>query len=199
MLVQGDDIIVDALCIMESWRSPGRYRPVAVDWRGTRYAVRHEEASNGGRAHYTLSPWQERDGEFPTSVIEYGAQYVEDRDARNRHGQRIAISQFVLAPLAALVGFLPGLLQEKIEHSVGIGRLSATSASLLLEKGVILVLGTLSVLHLCTHAVFSGELENLPWVVPPLIVDQILRRSAFDEEPPRTFGFFEWLWPPRWF
>jgi len=189
-------MIVEAAVAMPEWRA-SRFRPTVVLFEGERFAVRAHHHESRGPHRYELELWPDEGVEPPGAVVEYDADFVRRRGQRQSVERASGVLSLATVPITPLLGFLPSAWKTRLERRFGLHAVAATNASITLEKIAATLCGVLSVIHLSTGGLSTGELVHALWLTPLLVLDGVMRLDAMMKAETPPPGFLEWLIPTR--
>lgn len=144
---------------------------------------------------YLLELWPDDLRDRPRAVVNYGAAYVQGRDADRHQAAKAGRATATLALLGPLVGFLPRSLKLRWHETYGLHPLVATRQSVFLEYLGMLASGALAVIAVFTRA-FGGSLFWFVFASAVLGIDWLARSHAVATDSLDQPGFYEWVWNP---
>ena len=174
---------------MDGWEVR-RHRHALIRFEGRTWRVARKTVILTGAIRYELVPWSPAELELTGPEIDYGPDFVAQRDRANLTERRRGRSARLLRCISPLIGFLGARTKGRLEAVYRIDPVAATWHSLYVEYFVVL-----ASLALTTIGMISG---GFPWV--PFLpfaalaaVDSLVRwdRIIGEERPPP--GFYEWL------
>lgn len=192
-VIVGDNrVIVVSRARMESWRVRS-YRQTQVRFEGRNWRIAETAFAPPDSTRYTLVPWEGNDHDVIGLTIEYGPDYVANRDRAAKQDNRHRRASGWLRYVAPFTGFLSARIKDRLEVSYGIDPVATTKQSVIMET--LAIMGGFVVAQI---GMVTGVIAAPPFFAFSLLLlpDAAVRwdRVLAEQRPPP--GFYEWLF--RW-
>jgi len=189
VIVHPDRLIVISRANMDAW-TVRSHRQLLVRFEGRNWRIAETSVVPPDSTRYTLAPWEAGDHVIVGSTIDYGPEYVAERDRAAAHSDRHRRASGRMRLVAPFTGFLSARIKGRLEVSHGIDPVASTKQSVIMETIVILQLfGAMQVAMMTGAFPYLPCLEGALFLIPDAAVrwDRVL---AEVRPPP---GFYEWL------
>jgi hypothetical protein len=181
---------------MEHWEVR-KYSHTLIRFEQRGWRIARKSMGYSLALRYELVPWAPGPLEPIGREIEYGPDYIRERDrdlADRRHTARIGTGLWLLSPL---IGLLGARTKQRLEERYGIDPVATTRASLCAEAALLLVTAALLTLsHLV--GVAGGALfddRKLLFVALVCALDLLFRYHSVLAETRYPPGLLQWVVP----
>jgi hypothetical protein len=182
-------LIVISRARMDVWRTR-TYRQTQIRFEGRNWRIAEVALAPPDATRYTLVPWDDNDHDVIGLTIEYGPDYVANRDrtaARDNRSRRVTGALRLVAPFT---GFLSARIKDRLEVSYGIDSVATTKQSVIMET--IAIMGGFVVAQI---GMITGVVPYPPFIAFSLLLlpDAAVRWDRVLDEYRPPPGFYEWV------
>ena len=190
LVVVGDDrLIVISRARMEEWQVR-TYRQTQVRYDGREWRIAETSVAPPDSTRYTLVLWGTNDQDVVGHTIDYGPEYVAERDRSAERDNRTRQVSGALRIVAPFTGFLSAPIKDRLEVSYGLDSVATTKQSVIMQT-----LAAMGGFVLAQIGIVTGAFPSWPFLVASLVLvpDAAVRwdRVLAEHRPPP--GFYEWI------